>query len=555
MNFHHSLYVHIIHKPTGLSNAEREPVIPVYEECINLSRSIHSTYRVFLNEQKNEYTDKEIKRIKLKNIYKDVKKKQSIKKQVLLERKFSPGKRPNKFITVDLESVPINLYDLSEYIHYPSSIEDLRGVLRRLPNDIVLGLDSITLCLGKEYQEKTAEKDKKEDSKIHRDPFTGRICGDDVPFYVPPVLGTYWTNTCKIFIYAFVYDEHEIQIKEVIPFLRLNMLGTFVHELAHHDDNMRRTGRGRWLGINEWKSEDYAELKEKEWAVEVVLPYLLETYPEEYMALSNWIEKNGGVNFPLHILAGERGEREIDGLIRIVFTATSAVTDLFRNCLKGISRYEAMIEFAHDIHNGDFYEECLISLNSILKEYPNDPKALGMKSDTYIHMEQFEKAQQVAELCLSIDPRNVDALDTLCDAYQRNRDWYELYSQSTKGMDASEELWRKNSFIETNVLALVHLTDFEKAKSVCDTLPEKGRFISIKRAYEALIQYLIGNYATAYDISKAMLSQIRVAIPAKAIMKTILNRASRYDYEQEKLNFSEYESNYLDRSRLNDLLM
>lgn len=519
-----------------------------------LSRSIHTTNRVFLNEQKSEYADKEIKRTRLKKIYKNLKKKHRIKRQVLLERKFSPGKRPSKVITVDLESVPINVYDLSEHIHYPSSKEDLRGVLRRLPNDILLGLDSITLCLGKEYQENTSEKDKEEDRKIHRDPFTGRICGDDDPFYIPPVLGTYWTNTCKIFIYAFVYDEHEIQLKEVIPFLRLKMLGTFVHELAHHDDNMRRTGRGRWLGINEWKCEEYAELKEKEWAVEIVLPYLLDTYPEEYAALSNWIEKNGGVNFSLHILAGEAGGREIDGLIRIVFSATSAVTELFRNYLRGMSKYEAMIEFAHDIHIGDFYEECLISLNSILKEYPNDPKALGMKSDTYVLLEKFEEAQQAAELCLSIDPRNMDALDSLCDVYQRDHDWHELYEQSSKGIDVSEELWRKNSFIETNVLALIHLRDFEKAKSVCDTLPEKGRFISIKRAYEALIQYLIGNYATAYDISVDMLSQIRVVIPAKAIMKSILNQGSKDGYEQETQNLNEYENNYIDRSHLNDLL-
>ena len=518
-----------------------------------MSRSIHTTGRVLLNEQRNEYADKEIKRTRLKKIIKNLKKKYRIKKQVLQERKFSSSKRLGKLITVELESVPINVYDLSDYIHYPSTKEDLLGILRRLPNDILLGLDSITLCLGKEYQEKAAEEDKKEGREIHRDPFTGRICGDDEPFYLPPVLGTYWTDTCKIYIYAFVYDEQEIQLKEVIPFLRLKMLGTFVHELAHHDDNMRRTGRGRWLGINEWKCEEYAELKEKEWAVEIVLPYLLETYPEEYAALSNWIEKNGGVNFPLHILAGEAGGREIDGLIRIVFSATSAVTELFRNYLRGKSGYEAMIEFAHDIHIGDFYEECLISLNSILKEYPNDPKALGMKSDTYIHMEKFEEAQQVAELCLSIEPGNTDALDSLCDVFQRDRDWHELYEQSSKGIDVAEELWRKNSFVEINVLALIHLKDFEKAKSVCDTLPAKGRFITIKKAYDALIQYLRGNYPAAYDISKEMLSQTRVVMPAKAIMKSILNQASKYGYDQETQNLSEFEQNYLERSRLNDL--
>lgn len=219
-----------------------------------------------------------------------------------------------------------------------------------------------------------------------------------------------------------------------------------------------------------------------------------------------------------------------------------------------MSRYEAMIKFAHDIHIGDFYEECLISLNSILKDYPDDPKALGIKSDTYIHMEKFEEAQQVAELCLAIDPGNTDALDSLCDVYQRDCDWHELYEQSSKGIDFSEELWRKNSFIETNVLALIHLRDFEKAKFLCDTLPEKGRFISIKRAYEALIQYLIGNYAAAYYVSVDMLSQTRVVISAKAIMKSILNQGSKYGFEQDAQNLNEYENNYLDRSHLNDLL-
>lgn len=521
-----------------------------------MSRSIHTTKRVLINEQKNEYADKNAKRKRLEKIYENLRKKHKIKRQVLLERKFLSGKSPDKLITVDLDSVSISAYDSSEYIHYPSSKEDLLGILKRLPNDILIGLDSITLCLGKEYQEETVEKEMEDERVLHRDPYTGRICVEDESFlYFPPVLGTYWTSTCKIFVYAYVYDERVIQIKEVIPFLRLKMLETFVHELAHHDDNMRRTGRGRWLGINEWKCEEYAELKEKEWAVEIVLPYLIETYPEDYEALSNWIEKYGGVNFPLHILAEELEARDIDGMIRIIFSATSAVINLFRNFLKGMSRYDAMLEFAHDIHIGDYYEESLISLNSILKEYPDDPKALGMKADTYIHLGKFEEAKQAATLCLSIDPRNTDAHDSLCDVYQRDRAWLELYEQSSKGINAAEELWRKNSFIETNVLSLIHLRDFEKAKATCDTLPVKGKYISIKKAYEALIQFLSGDYSAAFDISTEMLLQSRVVMPAKAILKSILNLSSKYGYYQETQNLSESEHNYLERARLNDLLI
>ena len=60
--------------------------------------------------------------------------------------------------------------------------------------------------------------------------------------------------------------------------LRHRMLSAFVHEVAHHDDQMRRIGRGRWLADNTDKNEHYAQRGQRSWTRTCVVPYLRETY-------------------------------------------------------------------------------------------------------------------------------------------------------------------------------------------------------------------------------------------------------------------------------------
>jgi hypothetical protein len=77
--------------------------------------------------------------------------------------------------------------------------------------------------------------------------------------------------------------------------LRLWGLSTFVHEVAHHDDAMRRVARGRWRMAVKKKVEDYADTLQAEWARDVVVPYLERAYPAEVALLNAWMARHGGL--------------------------------------------------------------------------------------------------------------------------------------------------------------------------------------------------------------------------------------------------------------------
>lgn len=370
-----------------------------------MSRSYHSNIRKYINEKKNKYSNDEIKEERLNQIGEDIFRKRFTKKKTILNRKicirnigYSEPFNPN--------TIEIKVLDEGQYIHFPACKEDLLGVIGRLPHNVVSGIHSITLCLGKEYQEDKVDNSYEET----RDPFTARICSDEEgPIYTPPTLGTYYTGTCKIFIYAYVYDREQLALDIIEPYLRLQMLSTLVHEIAHHEDNILRTSRGRWLGFNYWKCEDYAEFQQMIWSQTAIVPYLQDTYPDEYNALSNWIEEHGGVRFSLAKLDGKSKGRRIDDKVKLVFSASVAVMDLFKNVSSGMSDRDAMLEFAKDLHHGDYYGECLKSLDTILLNNPNDSEALGVKADTYIHQEEYIKAEETAKECLLIENDNTDA--------------------------------------------------------------------------------------------------------------------------------------------------
>lgn len=325
-----------------------------------MSRSYHSNIRKYINEKRNKYSNDEVKEEKLNQIEEEVFRKRFTKKNTLLSRKI--GNRNIGYSDpFDPNTIEIKVLDEGQYIHFPASKEDLLGVIRRLPQNVVSGIDSITLCLGKEYQEDKVDNPYEET----RDLFTARICTDEEgPIFTPPILGTYYTGTCKIFIYAYVYDREQLKLDIIEPFLRLQMLSTLVHEIAHHEDNILRSSRGRWLGFNDWKCEDYAEFQQMNWSETAIVPYLVDTYPEEYNELFNWIEEHGGVRFSLAKLAGELKGRRIGDRGKLIFSASAAVMNLFKNVTSSMSDRDAMLEFAKDLNYGGYYEECLKSLDT-----------------------------------------------------------------------------------------------------------------------------------------------------------------------------------------------
>lgn len=518
-----------------------------------MSRSYHSNIRKYINEKKNKYSKDEINEEKMNQIEEEVLRKRFTKKNTLFNRKID-----NRNIAYsqpfDPNTIEIKILDEGQYIHYPASKEELLGVIRRLPQNVVSGIHSITLCLGKEYQEDKVENSYEET----RDPFTARICTEEEgPIFTPPTLGIYYTGTCKIFIYAYVYDREELKLDIIEPYLRLQMLSTLVHEIAHHEDNILRSSRGRWLGFNDWKCEDYAEFQQMNWSETAIVPYLMDTYSEEYSALSDWIEEHGGVRFSLVKLSGESKGRRIGDKVKLVFSASAAVMDLFKNVASGMSGHDAMLEFAKDLHYGDYYEECLKSLDTILLKNPKDSEALGVKADTYIHKEEYTMAEQLAKECLLIDNANTDALESLCDVNQHMKDWNGLKEISRLGMEAAgDDIFYVRSFTEVHIIALLYLKEYEKAKKEVENLPANGVQEQRKLAFDALVKVCSGDVEGALNIVNTVLTGEKVIGPARAILKAINNYISATkQISMQGHEFSEYELNYVKNTDIMGLLV
>jgi hypothetical protein len=513
-----------------------------------MSRSFHSTIRKYIKENNYKYSNKNTKEENLNKIREEILRKRTTKKKAVTHRKQSD-------INISAENfnskaILVKVIDDGEYIHFPASKEDILGVIERLPYNVVAGIDSINLCLGKEYMEERSED-------TLRDSFTNRICANEERLiFAPPALGTYYTDTCKIFIYAYVYDREQLKLNVIEVYLRLQMLSTLVHEIAHHEDNIFRTSRGKWLGFNDWKCEDYAEFQQMNWAKDAVIPYLMDTYPDEYNALLDWIEKYGGVRISLEKLAGESRGRKIGDKIKLVFSASAAVEYLFENIIKGMNEHDAMLEFAKDLHYGDHYEECLVSLDTILKANPKYSDALGVKADTYIHEEEYIKAEETAIECLLIDNKNTDALEALCDVKQHGKDWRGLSEISKFGIEAAgNEVYNVRLFAEMHIIAALHLKEYEEANKYIKLLPSNGVQLQRKLAFEALVNACSGDINNAFNIIVKVLNEERVNSPAKAMLKAIYNYCViTQDNNIKKYELSEYEQNYLENSYIIDLI-
>ncbi|MBP2644396.1 MAG: Uncharacterized protein H6Q67_2283 [Firmicutes bacterium] len=507
---------------------------------------MHTTYGKLIWERRYQLIDDEMKEDHLRKIKNELDIKKIIKSEKKLYRKLK--KNFTLLEPVNPQGVRVNVLETSEYIHYPVTKEDIIEVAKSLPVNVLAGVNSINLCLGKLYQEEEIE------GACERscDPYTGRIYSGDGPIYYPPILGVYRPTNNKIFLFAYVYDKQIVNIDIIEPFLRIKMLITFIHEVAHHDDNLRRSGRGHCFGINEDRCENYAEAQEVLWAKTAVMPYLKKTYQEEYDRLLTWIKKMGGVDISLEELTGEYNPR-IGSMHRLGFTIFDAVDEMISSVINGKSNRDITLEFAKDLHYGDHYHECMISLEKILSEIPGDTEALGVKADTLIHLERYDEAEIVAKECLAIDSLNIDALQSLCDVQRERKNWTRLKQVSATGIQVLDG-GKNIRFIEYNLIASLHLRDYKTACADVEALPtRKGRLEQKKLAFTALVAFVLKDLGKAVQIANEVLSQEKVVIPAKAILKAIINRSSNSD--SNAFIFTENEENFLQWYGIDELIV
>ncbi len=398
-----------------------------------MSRSIHTTRRSVRELDRARYSNPDEKQDALDSAQQDLNKKRLIKRQISEGR----GQAKPPLIGSPLEHIPIEFLDTNQYVHHVVREADLRSVLKGLPPSATEGISRIQLGLGKEYIESSND-----DDEPGRDPYTDRISSECLPgVWAGQILGTYRPTSGLIKLYAYVFDENEVPLPGNLRdlYLRIQTLSTFVHEVAHHHDQLCRVGRGRWLaeryGLVEW----YAEKMEHEWMRKVVLPYLEEAFPNDVRELVEWVEHHGGIKLPLEFFAGDSRTTQKDGGDIIRFETSSAFESLVEDVAKAPTLEASRLNFAWELHYADEYDHCLKALDGILAENPTFAAALVCKADTLVHLDRMDEAMELAEIVLATEPGNLDAIEIRGDVFEDRQEWQGLIQNSQEWLAKSEE--------------------------------------------------------------------------------------------------------------------
>jgi tetratricopeptide (TPR) repeat protein len=500
------------------TNRHSKRIFFIHEPAFNnMSRSIHTTWKEYWEKQRYQYSDHEQQANELEQMRQALIRKRAIKRQRKSERKLSV---PDILPKAVGETVHIEVCDQGEYVHYPLTESDLRALLEILPPGIINGLASITFCLGKEYMK---EYEQGNPDPI-LDPYTGRIAdtGFTTPgVFIPPVLGSYDYKSNRIFIYAYVYDCSILKVPIIEFYLKLRMLNTFLHELAHHEDNQYRIARGRWLGSYDTRVEDYAYQRQKALVSEALMEVIHNRYGAEQAALVSWIETNGGSKIPI-------GEIIKGGMI---FTAAEAVEELFTMVLEEMPAGQTKYHFANHLLYGGYYEEALSILKVLLMENPQNLEAKSLMADIYRCQKDYDRAEATAGEVLAEDPNNEKSIFVLSEVYFAVERWSELIDMTERGQDITQHkkayqfLW----YLEKQLLAHLFLGNYDQAKQILDRYTETRASKRRQQAFKALMLLATDAYIDATMLATNVLSEQHNGHPVvSAVAKGVFNAASSY---------------------------
>jgi tetratricopeptide (TPR) repeat protein len=426
-----------------------------------MSRSIHATRNEYRRRKKFRYADDAAQEKDLADLRDELIAKQAIKQQVRDERADPlPGDLP----PVDPASIPIRFLERGPALCHAVSEADLRVVMSRLPAGTIDGLSGITLGAGTEYQQTSLDAG---ETDPERDPWLGRIGDEELPgVWGGRILGTYFSEPTRIDLYAYAVtpDLADRSMWELL--LRLWMLSTFVHEVAHHDDAMRRTGRGRWRMDDKDKVEGYAEQLQGEWTRDLVVPYLETAYPAEVAAIHAWMHRHGGLALPLGLVAWNWCWDE-KGKVRQVWfgSAKEALQDLARDVHEGKDRIETRVDFANNLHYGANYSEAQAILASVVAEVPGHLGARTLQADILEHLADYGGAAALASVVLTESPDETDAWTVLANALTGLGQWERVLEAADRGAQTVEEgtYWTRRFLIHRTraLLELARYTEME----------------------------------------------------------------------------------------------
>jgi len=488
-----------------------------------MSRSIHTTFSDYWREQRFGSTDTEAKEERLAAIRERLETKRRIKSQVRGERERIPF---SHLPPAKPDAIPIEVAEQSDWIHYPASPDDLRAVMRLLPHGVFTGLASIRLCLGREIQEEDLTSDER--AEAGRDPWLGRVGSEVLPgVFGGRCLGSYGSDDDDIELYAYLYDPELPERRRWELFLRLRMLATFVHEVAHHDDDMRRIGRGRWRADDVDKTEAFAEASAAHWVRECVVPYLEEAYPDAVRELNAWIEHHGGTAIPLALLGGDWGWDSNGKAVSVYLgSVRQAFESLADDVHEGREPTATRLAFARRLLYGNC-AEALRVIERVLSEEPANLEALTLLADVLRHLGEYQSAETLARQVLEVDERYLYAWMVLTNTYEAQRDWTNAIVAADRGMACTKPgEWKWDALLENRARANLELGHYASVMTDLEMLPESYRRDHIAAPLQALVLLRTGIYEEAFLVADSHLS--RKSIPrGMAVLTAVRFEAAR----------------------------
>ena len=425
-----------------------------------MSRSIHSTHKELREAQLRSYSDDKAKAAELAEVEKELARKRKIKGTI------SDSRLSEELEVADglAGPIPVRIVDQGPNILHPATPEDLEAIRRRLPAGIMDGLSEIVLSLGEHDQVEGEHGD-----IWDPDPVTGRVGLEALPgFYKGWIWGTYQSSACRITLHAVVSDPAKPNPMPTTAYFKLQVLSTFVHEVAHHFDHTRRVARGRWLADGTDKVEHFAVHRQHEWTQACVVPYLEEAYPKDVTQLLEWLEVHGTIRFNL-------GELMPDPRRVHFSTIDRAVEKLLKDVLQQTAQVGKLFSFAVNLKIADMYERAQEVIDRILVIVPDREDALVLRASTWIFHEEYAQAAVLALQVLERNPRNWRARATLARAYEGLERWANVIETATESLNLFDEQFDQLDAIASRCLAYWKLGRQEESDEDLRTLQSSKR--------------------------------------------------------------------------------
>jgi tetratricopeptide (TPR) repeat protein len=434
-----------------------------------LSRSYHTTRRDLAEAERHDYSDTEARAASIRRL------KERLHKKRLTKGMAKESRRRRESPPMPAATIPIRVRDESEFIQYPAGAEDICSVLQALPQGVTDGLKGIELCLGKNDQSRDGEEKGAVPSEV--DPYVGRQGGEILPgIFTGDVLGTYYPGQAKLRINAYVCRPEAMDSILVRFYLRMRMLMTLVHEVAHHYDFFARTARGRWLADARDKVEIYAERVEHDWFSQYVVPCLKRDYPDQWEAFNRWMREKAGLELPVEILLGDpRTTARGNGItLRTIFDTGWDFRDFLTTVQQGGNLQEARLSLARGLHYADHYEPALRILDLLTRADRDNIDALVLRADIFNHMGRYREALNISKRVLQREPKWEAALETQVDAWIGLGEYHKVIQGIDKllGIIGEKPYWTVHWQME-KAEALVEIGQRTEAETLLASIEER----------------------------------------------------------------------------------